>query len=214
MHTTQWIDAFDGQKLVPLAAPADPAQTLALHQGLLDGGLNIVEIGLRTPHAMTALSELAADGDLIVGAGTVMNDSQANEALSAGAQFLVSPGFADDILGVALDNKVPYIPGVATATEVMRSWQAGLRLVKLFPANILGGLRYIDALGSAFQDISFMPSGGVSPDTLAEHLAHPAVAMVSGSWMTSSTTLDRGAAEVASAVRAALETASDIGARA
>lgn len=214
MHTTQWIDVFDGQKLVPLAAPADPAQTLALHQGLLDGGLNIVEIGLRTPHAMTALSELAADGDLIVGAGTVMNDSQANEALSAGAQFLVSPGFADDILGVALDNKVPYIPGVATATEVMRSWQAGLRLVKLFPANILGGLRYIDALGSAFRDVSFMPSGGVSPDTLAEHLAHPAVAMVSGSWMTSSTTLDRGTAEVASAVRAALETASDIGARA
>lgn len=214
MHTTQRIDVFDGQKLVPLAAPADPAQTLALHRGLLDGGLNIVEIGLRTPHAMTALSELAADGDLIVGAGTVMNDSQANEALSAGAQFLVSPGFADDILGVALDNKVPYIPGVATATEVMRSWQAGLRLVKLFPANILGGLRYIDALGSAFRDISFMPSGGVSPDTLAEHLAHPAVAMVSGSWMTSSTTLDRGAAEVASAVRAALETASDIGVRA
>lgn len=214
MHTTRRVDVFDGQKLVPLAAPADPAQTLALRQGLLDGGLNIVEIGLRTPHAMTALTELAADGDLIVGAGTVMNATQANEALSAGAQFLVSPGFADDILNVALDNNVPYIPGVATATEVMRSWQADLRLVKLFPANVLGGLKYIDALHSAFGDITFMPSGGVSPDTLAEHLAHPAVAMVSGSWMTSAAMLDRGAAEVTSAVRAALETAANIGSHA
>jgi 2-dehydro-3-deoxyphosphogluconate aldolase/(4S)-4-hydroxy-2-oxoglutarate aldolase len=212
MHTTQRLSAFEGQRVVPLAAPTNAAQTRALHRGLVDGGLNIVEIGLRTPYSMTALSELAEDDDLIVGAGTVMDAAHAETALSAGAQFLVSPGFADDVLDTARRHNTPYVPGIATPTEMMRAWQKGLRLVKLFPANALGGLKFIDALQPAFRDMTFMPSGGVSSDNLAEHLAHPAVAMVSGSWMTSTAMLDRGAADVARSVRSALETAS--GARA
>jgi len=210
MHTTQRLSVFEGQRLVPLAAPTDEAQTATLRRGLVNGGLNIVEIGLRTPYSMTALSELAADRDLLVGAGTIMDAAQAKEALAAGARFLVSPGFAGDVLDTALRHDAPYIPGIATATEAMRAWQAGLRLVKLFPANVLGGLEFIDALKPAFRDMSFMPSGGVTSDNLAEHLAHPAVAMVSGSWMTSAAMLDRDADEVARSVRSALETASGV----
>lgn len=205
MYTTQRLSVLEGQRLVPLAAPTDAAQTLALHRGLVNGGLNIVEIGLRTPYSMTALSQLATDEDLIVGAGTVMDAAQAEEALAAGARFLVSPGFADDVLDVAARHEVTYVPGIATATEAMRARQAGLRLVKLFPANVLGGLKFIDALKPAFGDMSFMPSGGVSLDNLAEHLAHLAVQVVSGSWMTSAAMLDRGDDEVTRSVRAALE---------
>ncbi|WP_345752126.1 bifunctional 4-hydroxy-2-oxoglutarate aldolase/2-dehydro-3-deoxy-phosphogluconate aldolase [Microbacterium rhizophilus] len=207
MNTPSTTSVLHGQRLVPLAAPTDAAQTAALRDGLLGGGLKIVEVGLRTPYSMTALTELAAGGELIVGAGTVLDGAQAEAALDAGAAFLVTPGFADDIVEVARRRGVPIVPGVATATEVLRARQAGLRFVKLFPANVLGGLKYIGALSAAFGDMSFMPSGGVSQATLAEHLAHPAVAAVSGSWLTSGAMLDRGADAVAEAVRASVEIA-------
>lgn len=210
MNTTPTTSVLDGQALVPLAAPADAAQTAALRDGLLGGGLHIVEVGLRTPYSMTALGELAAHGELIVGAGTVLDAAQAEAALDAGAQFLVTPGYADDIVEVAQHRGIPIVPGVATATEVLRARQAGLRFVKLFPANVLGGLKLIDALSAAFGDMRFMPSGGVSQATLAEHLAHPAVAAVSGSWLTSGAMLDKGADAVAEAVRASVEIAASV----
>lgn len=193
-----------GQRLVPLAVPANAVQSGALRDGLLAGGLTIVEIGLRTPYSMDALADLASRGDLVVGAGTVLDGVQAEEALDAGAAFLVTPGFADDVVEVARNRGVPIVPGVATATEVLRAWQAGLRLVKLFPANVLGGLGLIDALSAAFADMKFMPSGGVTLATLAEHLSHPAVAAVSGTWMTSGAMLNHGGEAVASAVRASM----------
>lgn len=202
--------SLDGHPLVPLAAPADAAQTAALLDGLVGGGLPVVEIGLRTPYAMTALTQLAADGRIRVGAGTVLDAAQAEAAIDAGATFLVTPGYADDIVEVALRRDVPIVPGTATATEVLRARQAGLRVVKLFPANVLGGLKLIDALSAAFGDMRFMPSGGVSEATLVDHLAHPAVAAVSGSWLTSGAMLDRGADAVAAAVRRSVELASTV----
>ncbi|MER7797544.1 bifunctional 4-hydroxy-2-oxoglutarate aldolase/2-dehydro-3-deoxy-phosphogluconate aldolase [Microbacterium sp. NPDC096154] len=210
MNSPSQKNVLDGQRLVPLAAPANAAQTEALRSGLLAGGLRVVEIGIRTPYAMTALADLAAGGELIVGAGTVLDGAQAEAALDAGAAFLVTPGYADDIVAVAQRRGVPIVPGTATATEVLRARQAGLRLVKLFPANVLGGLKLIDALSAAFGDMSFMPSGGVSQATLVEHLAHPAVAAVSGSWLTSSAMLDRGADAVAEAVRASVDLAATV----
>lgn len=199
------MNVLDGQRLVPLAAPANAAQTIALREGLLEGGLNIVEVGLRTPYALTALGELAGTEGLIVGAGTVLDAAQAEEAIDAGAQFLVTPGFADDIHEVTQRRGVPLVPGTATATEVLRARQAGLRFVKLFPANVLGGLKFITALNAAFGDMKFMPSGGVSEDSLAEHLAHRAVQAASGSWLTSSQMLDQGPQAVADKVRRAVE---------
>src|SRR5690606_7651281 len=130
----------------------------------------------------TALADLAAAGDLLVGAGTVLDGMQAEAAIDAGAAFLVTPGYADDVVSVAQRRGVPVVPGVATATEVLRARQSGLHVVKLFPAHLLGGLAYVSALSAAFTDMKFMLSGGISKETLVEHLAHPAVAAVSGSW--------------------------------
>lgn len=192
------------QPLVPLAIPANIAQCIALREGLLAGGLPVVEVGLRTPYALDAVADLASSGELIVGAGTVLDSNQALSALDAGAAFLVTPGFADDVMEVARARHVPVIPGVATASEVLRARQAGFRLVKLFPAHVLGGLALIDALSAAFGDMFFMPSGGVNMSTLAAHLMHPAVAAVSGSWMTSGSILDQGKDAVAEAVSASL----------
>jgi len=201
---------LDGQRLVPLAAPANPAQTEALREGLIAGGLPIVEVGLRNAYAATALAELAAAGGLIVGAGTVLDGAQAESAIDAGAQFLVTPGYADDIVEVAQRRGIPIVPGTATATEVLRARQAGLRFVKLFPANVLGGLTLINALSAAFTDMRFMPSGGVSQATLVEHLSHPAVGAVSGSWLTSGALLDQGADAVAEVVRASVALAATV----
>lgn len=199
------MSVLDGQRLVPLAAPANATQTESLRAGLLKGGLNIVEIGLRTSYAMTALENLAKSNDLIVGAGTVLDAAQAEAAIDAGARFIVTPGFADDIFEVTQRRGVPIVPGTASATEVLRAHQAGLRFVKLFPANVLGGLKFVTALHAAFGDMKFMPSGGVSEATLAEHLAHPAIQAASGSWLTSNEMLEQGSEAVAVKVRAAVE---------
>lgn len=208
--TTKNSSVLSGQRLVPLATPQNAEHTLALREGLLGGGLSIVEVGLRNPYAMTALADLAAGGDLIVGAGTVLDAAQAEAALNAGASFLVTPAYADDIIAVAQSRSVPVVPGVATATEALAARRAGIQLVKLFPANLLGGLRLLDAFWPVFPDMAFMPSGGVTQHTLAEHLAHPAVAAVSGSWLTSNAMLERGAGAVAEAVQASVAIANAV----
>lgn len=208
--TTKNSSVLSGQRLVPLATPQNAEHTLALREGLLGGGLSIVEVGLRNSYAMTALVDLAAGGDLIVGAGTVLDAVQAEAALNAGASFLVTPAYADDIIAVAQSRSVPVVPGVATATEALAARRAGIQLVKLFPANLLGGLSLLDAFWPVFPDMAFMPSGGVTQQTLAEHLAHPAVAAVSGSWLTSNAMLERGAAAVAEAVQASVAIANAV----
>ena len=204
------MSVLTGQRIVPLASPRDERETKALRDGLLDGGIGIVEIALRTPHAMTALASLSGESRLAVGAGTVLDAVHARASIDAGASFLVSPGLSEEVVAVAREHGVPVLPGVATASEVMRARALGLRTLKVFPANVLGGLRLLDAWHAVFDDIGFMPSGGVSQDSLAEHLAHPAVAAVSGSWMTSGALLAEGADVVAAAVHAARLAASQV----
>lgn len=195
-------------RIVPLAAPADAAEADAVADGLVTGGLPVVEVALRTPYAATALRDLASRGDLLVGAGTVLDAEQARRSLDDGAAFLVSPGLLPEVVEVALAAGVPVLPGIATPSEVMSARALGLRQVKVFPAGLLGGPAWLDALASVFTDVGFMPSGGVSPDTLADYLDHPAVFAVSGSWIAGSATASRGADAVAAAAATAREAAS------
>lgn len=195
-------------RIVPLAAPADAAEADAVADGLVTGGLPVVEVALRTPYAATALRDLASRGDLLVGAGTVLDAEQARRSLDDGAAFLVSPGLLPEVVEVALGAGVPVLPGIATPSEVMSARALGLRQVKVFPAGLLGGPAWLDALASVFADVRFMPSGGVSPDTLADYLDHPAVFAVSGSWIAGSATASRGADAVAAAAATAREAAS------
>jgi 2-dehydro-3-deoxyphosphogluconate aldolase/(4S)-4-hydroxy-2-oxoglutarate aldolase len=119
-----------------------------------------------------------------MGAGTVLSTEHAHSALDAGARFIVSPGLSEDVVRVASDAGLPVFPGVATATELQRAWNLGLRIVKFFPAGQAGGVAMIKALASVFRDVRFMPTGGVSASNLADYLTVPAVIACGGSWLT------------------------------
>lgn len=200
------MTALAEHRILPLAVPTSSADVATLAAGLSAGGINVVEVGLRAPGALEAVSELVADGRLHVGAGTVRTAAQVDAAAEAGASFLVSPGLSEPVARRAADVGLPLIPGVSSAGEIMRACELGLHLVKLFPANLLGGLHAIDAFHATFPEVRFVPSGGVSQANLADYLAHPAIAAVSGSWMTSGTVLAQGPGAVAELAHRAAET--------
>lgn len=206
------MSALGGHRLVPLAAPVDAAEAAALADGLVAGGIGIVEVALRTEHAMDALRTIAGRGDLVVGAGTVLDAEQARAAVDAGARFLVSPGLSASVVEVAQAAGIAALPGIMTPSEVMAARDLGLREVKLFPAGVAGGLALLDAYASVFADMRFMPSGGVSEATLAAHLAHPAVVAVSGSWLASGSLLREGADAVAAVAARAVAIADEVAA--
>lgn len=179
--------------VVPLIQPDDPRIAVKTAQALVDGGLTIVEVVLRSEEALQCLREINDSvPDAISGAGTVLNAEQAQAAVQAGARFIVSPGLDDGVVEVARKNKLPVYPGVATATELQRARHMGLRTVKFFPASLAGGPAMLKALSSVFRDMSFVPTGGVSAANLADYLAVPSVIACGGSWLTPITEIDSG----------------------
>jgi len=171
--------------VVPLVQSNEPTEAIAISQALLDGGLKVLEVVLRTDAAFDCLDAVAHYfPNVAVGAGTVLSAEQARKAIDCGAKFIVSPGLDEDSVGVAQNNRMPIFPGIATATELQLAWNLGLRTVKFFPAGLAGGPKMIKALSSAFRDMSFMPTGGVNAMTLPDYLAVPAVIACGGSWLT------------------------------
>ena len=197
------MSAIEGHRIVPLASPENEAECDALAEGLLAGGIRIVEIALRNDFGLAALARLAQRDGLTVGAGTVLDADQARAALDAGAAFFVSPGLSAGVARVAAEAGIDLVPGVMTPTDIMAARDLGLRRLKLFPAKQAGGLALLDAYAAVFRDVTFMPSGGVTEANLAEHLAHPAVFAASGSWMASAAMLGRGADAIAAAAESA-----------
>ncbi|MET0865179.1 MAG: bifunctional 4-hydroxy-2-oxoglutarate aldolase/2-dehydro-3-deoxy-phosphogluconate aldolase [Nakamurella sp.] len=170
--------------IVPVVVIHDVNDAIPLGEALLAGGIDIAEITLRTPAGLGAIAELAASlPDMHVGAGSVLIPAHVDQVIDAGAKFIVSPGLSVDVLGRAKSNGVPALPGVATSSELMTAIGLGLSEVKFFPAGLLGGPAGIRALTAPFTEISFMPSGGVSAQNMADYLSIPAVPAVSGSWM-------------------------------
>lgn len=171
--------------VVPLIQAEDPAVAVATARALLDGGLRIQEVVMRTDAALDCMRAIAAEvPGAVMGAGTVLSAEHARSALDAGARFIVSPGLHEAVVGVAADAGLPVFPGIATATELQRAWNMGLRTVKFFPAGQAGGIPMIKALASVFRDVRFMPTGGVSAANLGDYLAVPAVVACGGSWLT------------------------------
>ena len=160
---------------------ADDAAPLA--DALAGGGIGCMEITFRTAAAADAIALVAGRDDVVVGAGTVTTAAQAVTAIDAGSRFIVSPGFDEGVAVVCRERGVAYLPGVATATEIMRARAAGVAVLKLFPAEAIGGLATLKALAAPFPDVRFVPTGGVDEARAAEYLAHPAVLAVGGSWM-------------------------------
>ena len=171
--------------VVPLVQADDPAIAVQTSRALAAGGLQVAEVVFRTDRALECLKAVAEEvPEVIAGAGTVLTAKQAQAALDNGAQFIVSPGLDDGVVAVARDRGVPVYPGTMTPSEVQHAFNLGLDTVKFFPASIAGGVPALKALASVFRSMKFMPTGGVSPDNLADFLAVPAVLACGGSWLT------------------------------
>jgi 2-dehydro-3-deoxyphosphogluconate aldolase / (4S)-4-hydroxy-2-oxoglutarate aldolase len=169
--------------VIPVVVIDDWDAAPALGDALIAGGLPVAEITLRTSAAIRAIELLARDSRVTVGAGTVLSPADVDRALGAGAQFIVSPGFDAEIVRRCRELDVAVIPGVATPSEAMAALREGLATVKLFPAQPLGGLRWLNALAATFPGLRFVPTGGIGPAELADYARHPAVAAVGGSWI-------------------------------
>jgi 2-dehydro-3-deoxyphosphogluconate aldolase / (4S)-4-hydroxy-2-oxoglutarate aldolase len=167
--------------VVELPAGADP---IALVDALVDGGLDTIEITLRTAGALEAIRAIRASRpDVFVAAGTVLTTDQADAAIEAGAGLLVSPGFSERVVGHAIERGAAILPGVCTPTEVELGLARGLEAFKFFPAEAAGGPRFLAALGGPYPHVSFVPTGGIDASTLAAYLALPNVLACGGSWM-------------------------------
>ena len=178
------LDEITRIGVVPVITIDDASRAVDLAQALSAGGIDCAEITLRTTAGLAAIAAIAAAlPDFTIGAGTVLTPTDASKAADAGARFLVSPGFDDEVVDRARELGVLPVPGVATATEVQRALRAGVDHVKLFPAGPLGGRAMIDALAAPFPSARFLPSGGVTAQNAAHYAASPAVFAVSGSWM-------------------------------
>ena len=171
--------------VVPVVVIENANRAVRVAQALVDGGLPIIEVTMRTAAAADAIAAIAAEvPGAHVGAGTVLSSEHAKTIVAAGARFIVSPGLHESVVSTARDLSVPIIPGVATATEAQQAWNMGLRILKFFPAGQAGGPAMIKALASVFRDVVFMPTGGVSTGNLRDYLQMPAVVACGGSWLT------------------------------
>lgn len=169
--------------IVAIASGMDPGSAMKVADALVEGGIACLEITLRSEGALRALEICAARGDLMLGAGTVRTVAQAQAAVDAGADFLVSPGISTLLLEHCRQRRVWYIPGIATPTELMLAWEHGAAVVKFFPAATMGGPSALMELAGPFPDVSFIPTGGVTSRTAESYLRVPSVVAVGGSWL-------------------------------
>ncbi|MGW2650106.1 bifunctional 4-hydroxy-2-oxoglutarate aldolase/2-dehydro-3-deoxy-phosphogluconate aldolase [Streptomyces sp. NPDC001393] len=190
--TASVVSVLSGARILPVLTVPSVACAGPLADALTAGGARCAEVTFRTPDAEQVVKAMAAHGGLTVGAGTVLTSEQAERAVVAGARFVVSPGYDAEVVATCRELDVPVVPGVATATEVMRALRAGLDTVKLFPAEPLGGMGMLKALAAPFPRARFLPTGGIGPAHLPGYLAHPAVLAVGGSWMATTGHVERG----------------------
>lgn len=177
-------DDLRATRIVPVIVIKDLAHAVPLAKALVEGGLNILEITLRTDAGLAAIKAIASEvKGAIVGAGTVINAAQFAAAAQAGSQFVVSPGLTDEVVKASRDHNVPILPGVATGSEIMHGLSLDLSTFKFFPAETSGGAPAIKALGGPFPQVRFCPTGGVSPANLKTYLSLPNVICAGGSWM-------------------------------
>ncbi|MBO4355970.1 MAG: bifunctional 4-hydroxy-2-oxoglutarate aldolase/2-dehydro-3-deoxy-phosphogluconate aldolase [Clostridia bacterium] len=178
------IEIIKSYKLVPVVQIKKLEDTLPTMGALLSGGLPIAEITFRTECAPEAL-RLACGKfpDMLIGAGTVISSQQAKVAIDAGASFIVSPGFSPKIAELCANERIPYVPGCVTPTEITAALEYGITLVKFFPAENYGGLDTIKALSAPFKDVLFLPTGGINEKNLLTYLSFPKVAAIGGSFM-------------------------------
>ena len=193
MPTTCFTRPAFSSRVVPVIVLHDPAQAVPLAHALLAGGIDVMEITLRSPAALAAMEAVAkAVPQMHLGAGTVTRVDEVQQVIDAGARFALSPGGTDALVEAVRAAGLPFIPGVMTPAEVMHRREQGFSLMKLFPAAQAGGIAMLKALAAPLPDVAFCPTGGVGPENLKAFLALPNVAMAGGSWLTPADALVAG----------------------
>lgn len=183
----------DGVRVIPVIVIEDAKDAVPMAAALLEGGMRLLEVTLRSAAALPAIEAMArALPEAIVGAGTVLNRVDAANARAAGAAFAVSPGYTRELGVACAELGMPLLPGAATATEVMTALDDGYDFLKFFPAEASGGIAMLKALGGPFPGVAFCPTGGVSSGNLDDYLSQPNVACVGGSWLTPQELVRRG----------------------
>jgi 2-dehydro-3-deoxyphosphogluconate aldolase / (4S)-4-hydroxy-2-oxoglutarate aldolase len=178
-------DLLDLAPVIPVVVIDEPASAVPIARALLAGGIGVIEVTLRTPGALDAISAItAAVPGMVVGAGTVTRPALVRQAADAGAQFLVSPGTTDPLLAAMDDAGLPCLPGVATVSEVMRLLERGQREMKFFPAEASGGRAFLSAIAAPCPAARFCPTGGITPATASLYRALGNVGCVGGTWLT------------------------------
>ena len=175
---------FRKARIMPVVTIETADQAVPLAHALLEGGLAAIEVTLRTPAGLPGIEAIARHvPQMAVGAGTVLSPADLRAVAEAGASFALSPGSTPDLLAAAKTSPIPFVPGVATASEVMVVLAAGMTTMKLFPASIVGGVPLLRALAGPLSEAMFCPTGGVSLDNAAAYLAEPNVLCVGGTWI-------------------------------
>lgn len=178
------LEEMERVGIVPVVVIGSAKDVLPTADALAGGGINVMEITLRTECALDAIREASRErSKMLIGAGTVCSLDRCKESVDAGARFIVTPGLNEAVVQWCLDNGVAVIPGCVTPTEIMRAASFGLAVVKFFPAHVYGGLSAIKALAAPFDGMRFVPTGGINGENLAAYLSTPAVYAVGGTWL-------------------------------
>ena len=200
--------------VIPNIQPDDPVTSVKIAQALSQGGLKIVEVVLRTETALEGVKAISQEiPNITVGAGTVLNASQADAAINAGAKFIVSPGLDEETVLCAQDSQIPIFPGAITPTEIQKAVNLGLDIIKFFPCSLVGGAPMIKALSSVFRETMFIPTGGISRTNLPTYLKIPSVLACGGSWLAPQNLVEKEDYDgIAPLAAKALSTAQEVGA--
>jgi 2-dehydro-3-deoxyphosphogluconate aldolase/(4S)-4-hydroxy-2-oxoglutarate aldolase len=197
-------DIMRTSPVIPVIVIDDIDHAVPVAEALVAGGLRVLEVTLRTPCALEAIAQMKSVEGAIVGAGTVLSKADLDAAMEAGAEFIVSPGLTEPLGMAAVAADIPFLPGAASASDIMRGLDLGLSHFKFFPAVTSGGIAALKALAGPFANIRFCPTGGITAQTAPEWLALDPVLCVGGSWLLPKGLPDRAAIEAAARAAAAL----------
>jgi 2-dehydro-3-deoxyphosphogluconate aldolase / (4S)-4-hydroxy-2-oxoglutarate aldolase len=202
------LDQLATARIIPILTAEDADDAVRACKALRAGGLSVVEITFRTAAAAEGIRRASEIGGLLVGAGTVLSTEQLGAAVDAGARFAVAPGTHDEVVQAADRAGIPFVPGVATPSEIDHARALGCRVVKVFPAALVGGPAFVKSVAAVYQDVRFVPTGGVNPENLGSYLELPSVLACGGTWICEPSLLREGKfEEVERRARAAVEQA-------
>lgn len=195
--TTKWKyspeEIFAAGPVVPVLVINDVEKAVPLAKALMEGGIKVLEVTLRTPAAIDVIKRIAQEvPDSLIGAGTVTNAQQLKAVVEAGAKFAISPGMTADLLKAGMDSEIPLIPGISSISDLMKGKDAGYTHMKFFPAEASGGVKAIKSISGPFPDVTFCPTGGIGPNNYNDYLALNNVKCVGGSWLAPDDAIESG----------------------